>query len=1265
MSGPFGSSNFFSGTTVAAAYTIDNSCMLDGTADYLTFTPSGAGDNPDKATISCWVKATTTTSPVVLSAESDVNNRNTMLFNGSKLQNFQIDSSSIDTNKVSTALYRDPTAWYHVIWLWDSTEDAPADRARIFVNGVQITSYSTETNGTQNRDTYIGQDVIHYIGRYSDGLYLDGYLAEFILLDGIVAYPSSFGEFNSDGVWIPVDPSALTFGTNGFWLDFEDSSDLGKDVSGNANDFTSVSMSASNQTLDSPTDSGTTIGNYAVISPIAWRATVNTPTPSNGNLQGNSAGSSGTGGRMLTMPIPSTGKYKWEWTISDSSTAGDWDFGISGANTTASWDTTPNIRAMGAGNIRQNGSEVQSSLTAFSDGDIITVLVNMDDSEIDFKVNDSAFGTTVSFSGTAPDSGAGGWVGGYYMGDSTAGAYVTLNNGQGGFTYTDAGYSALATQNFPAPTITKPTDQFLPILYEGNGAGQRVGDFIPFTDTFAVGASCRFDSGDSDYLTRTPSENGSQTTWTQSLWIKRGILGANFGSIVVGYDDGSNYIWLMATDSADVLICQNVDAGVSEGFKKTTRVFRDTSAWTHLMVVWDTTNVTGGDRQRLYVNGVRVTDLTTDSDPALNEESEINTTSHSHAYNAYNASQFGDGYLAEVVFIDGTALEPSSFGETDTSTGRWIPKDVSGLTFGTNGHYLAFASENNLGDDTSGNGNDFTEYNLDTTNGSNQMYDTPSQNFANLSVGFKGPNLILEEGNLQWDGEASSTSMNEGTFSTMIIPSSGGKFFFEWEVIQPNNNYDPWAGIIPLDGTTFDTSSNFLRTGSGWALNGTGAGASSAITGLRGVHDGTFQAAAIISCTDNDTIGLYLDADNGVFYVNVNGGSLVTVYDGLPVGTAFRFAIQDGGQRQVASGKVNFGQWRYWDSTTLTLDTDAGGYFRYAAIGEYKALQQDNLPANTAGITGFSWIKNRDAADKHILQNRINGIYEYMSSDSNAVQATDTNSVQRFLQQGVQIGNMDEVNTSAESFVLWQWANDGTSAANAIGSITTIATMVNTTAGFSMGQFTGTGSAATIGHGLGVIPQFIIVKSNDRATGNWAVYHQFTASDPETDYLLMDTTDAAADSAGVWNDTAPTSTVFSVGDSVLTNASTKLFTYFCWAKVEGYNSFGSYVGNNDADGPFVCTGFKPAYVLFKNADALQSWDAFDSARSPYNPVDIKLRPNTTNADDIGNHDIDFLANGFKIRGTNASANGDGNTIIYCAFATNPFGGSGVAQARAF
>jgi len=278
---------------------------------------------------------------------------------------------------------------------------------------------------------------------------------------------------------------------------------------------------------------------------------------------------------------------------------------------------------------------------------------------------------------------------------------------------------------------------------------------------------------------------------------------------------------------------------------------------------------------------------------------------------------------------------------------------------------------------------------------------------------------------------------------------------------------------------------------------------------------------------------------------------------------------------------------------------------------------------------------------------------------------TNTNSVQRFLQQGVQIGNMDAVNTSAESFVLWQWANDGSEVTNTDGSISGDSTVrANTTAGFSMVRWSGSGSADTIGHGLGATPSLIIVKNTASASHSWYVYHTSTGN---TGATFLNLSSAFAPSSTYWNDTSPTSTVFTVGSNAGTNGTTAADNQyaFCWAAVEGYSAFGSYTGNQDNDGPYVFLGFAPTWVMIKESDAAGSnWHIWDNKRRSYNPNTRDLNADLTNAEGYNAADIDLLGSGFKIRTVGTGTNESGKTYIYVAFAENPFGGSGVAQAKA-
>jgi hypothetical protein len=209
----------------------------------------------------------------------------------------------------------------------------------------------------------------------------------------------------------------------------------------------------------------------------------------------------------------------------------------------------------------------------------------------------------------------------------------------------------------------------------------------------------------------------------------------------------------------------------------------------------------------------------------------------------------------------------------------------------------------------------------------------------------------------------------------------------------------------------------------------------------------------------------------------------------------------------------------------------------------------------------------------------------------------------------------------------------------------------NTTAGFSIVGYTGTGANATVGHGLGVAPNMIIAKVRSTSGADWTVYHSSLGA---TQGIFLDTAAAATTNANFWNNTAPTSSVYSVGSSGGTNNSGNTMIAYCWAAVAGYSAFGSYTGNGSSDGPFVYTGFRPRYLLIKLTTGANSWRVVDSSRNPYNLVNLSLRPDASDAEYTNVDNCDFLSNGFKLRGTDGGNNGSGQTFIYAAFAENPF-----------
>jgi len=329
-----------------------------------------------------------------------------------------------------------------------------------------------------------------------------------------------------------------------------------------------------------------------------------------------------------------------------------------------------------------------------------------------------------------------------------------------------------------------------------------------------------------------------------------------------------------------------------------------------------------------------------------------------------------------------------------------------------------------------------------------------------------------------------------------------------------------------------------------------------------------------------------------------------------------------------------------------TIYTGNGGADRAVTNGGNSDLQPD-----------WVWIKNRDAADAHMVFDSTRGVTKSIFTDSTAEEVTDGDTLDAFQSDGFRVDADVKVNTNAEKYVAWQWkANGGTTSSNSDGTITSTV-QANTDAGFSIVSYTGTGANATVGHGLSVAPEMMIFK-NRNATDVWIVYHHGLASDAETDFIILNRTDAKADLATAFNDTAPTSSVFSIGSLADTNRSNSNIIAYCFKSIKGYSRIGIYTGNGSDDGTFVYTGFKPAWVMIKRTNAVGAWEIYDTKRALYgnSPSSKDLQADSTgaeNASTIGNG-VDILSNGFKPTTSTLYLNGNGSTYIYLAFAERPF-----------
>ena len=330
---------------------------------------------------------------------------------------------------------------------------------------------------------------------------------------------------------------------------------------------------------------------------------------------------------------------------------------------------------------------------------------------------------------------------------------------------------------------------------------------------------------------------------------------------------------------------------------------------------------------------------------------------------------------------------------------------------------------------------------------------------------------------------------------------------------------------------------------------------------------------------------------------------------------------------------------------------------------------------STQSITGVGfqpdwiWGKNRSGANAHWVNDVIRGVdIRLIPNETGAEDNPSTDIVTSFDSDGFSLGSNTEGNANTNNYVSWNWKANGSGSSNTDGSITSTVS-ANTTAGFSIVSYTGTGSNATVGHGLGVAPSVIIIKHREKGTGyNWVVYHHKNTSAPETDFLKLNLTDATADDNTMFNDTAPTSSVFSIGTAGLTNNNTFNFIAYCFAEKKGYSKFGSYTGNGSTDGTFVYTGFKPAFVLLKRTDTGGNpWLLNDNKRDTFNFCRKNLFPDTSGAEvDVTGEGgtIDILSQGFKLRSLGTTLNGSGSTYIYMCFAENPLVGTNNIPATA-
>ena len=692
------------------------------------------------------------------------------------------------------------------------------------------------------------------------------------------------------------------------------------------------------------------------------------------------------------------------------------------------------------------------------------------------------------------------------------------------------------------------------------------------------------------------------------------------------------------------------------------------NAWTHVAAV-----TTSGTTQ-LYINGVADGNSGSIGTPTY---SDVRLTVGSLVYASQETGygNYFDGFISNVRIIKGTALYTSNFTPPSAPLSNVTNTVLLCCQSNTSATTAAVTpgSITAYGDAAATNFNPFTD-DIDTQRGKQSGYAT----LNNLKSSYTGGTVAITNGNLDFSANMSSNQIT----TPATIGVSSGKWYWEATCNSITTQYgtDGAVGISTdgdIDNGTASPSRARFYEDDGDFFNGSS----------RSAYGATWGAG--------DVIGVALDLDAGTLTFYKNGATQGTAISGLS-GTWFPVVSSN----NIVTFSLNFGQKPFRFPPPAGFQPLNAANVRPSTViarpDQYVGVTTYTGNGGTQNIiTGFKpdfvWIKGRSSStQEHRIFDSVRGAYNYLETNSTEQEnngGTPTTGLTNFTSNGFTLLDNTDGNSNVNGavgglysgnaqYVAWCWKAGGNSntfniddvgydtasaAGLTAGTITPTGASVNTKSGFSIITYTGSGSNASISHGLGKAPAMIIVKNRDAAV-NWFVYHRGIASDAETYFIKLNTTDAAADLNTAWNDTAPTSTVFSIGTDGSVNQSSDDHVAYCWAEIPGLQKFGSYIGNGSTDGPVIITGFRPRWVLTKassSAGAADDWLIFDTVRDSYNVSNKNISANYSGQEQYysGNllrpTDVDILSNGFKLRNTRDASNLSGATYIYAAFAEAP------------
>jgi hypothetical protein len=1088
-----------------------------------TFPSAG---NQKTWTWSAWVKRGTFSGQQIFFDVSDTY----ISFDSNAKLNLNLRGGGTNYFVITTAVYRDPSAWYHVVFALDTTQASSGDRAKLYVNGQQVTVFDTFSPPPQNDQPSINSTSTHYISSYNaSGNYFDGYLTEINFIDGQALDPSYFGETDVvTGVWKPIKYTG-SYGTNGFYLPMTPTSQ--------AEGFNSILY------YGHPSNSAQSIDGVGFSPDLVW---IKSRVTGYGHCLSDSVR-----GATKRLQSDTTGAEATSSTYISSLDADGFslgtDYGQNAPNepyVAWCWDA-------GSGSPASN-----------TDGSITSTV----------KANQAKGFSIVTYTG----------------------------NGSAGATW---GHGLGVAPNF---IMIKARDVIDNWMTKHSSYPSNL-NFIELNTTNAVGSA-------TDVWNNTAPTSSVVTVGTgQTVNKNASSYVAYCFAEVAGYSKIGSYTGTGASGNS-----------ITTGFKP---------AWLLIKRTDSADKWTIRDGVRSPFNPIKLT---------LNPNSSI-----------AEYTPAGEDYDFD---SNGFTLNNSN-GAFNASGGNYI--------------YMAIADTRNtaFNNDASGNKNNWTPNNINSNASGQSTYDLMTDvftltsedaaNYATLNpLSASAGGLTFSNGNLT----ITPTVFRKNCKASLALPNTG-KYYWEWTFNSTTGAsaiYNP--SIAPVTSTA-DSSLEAAGLYAFWVYTSSNVIIKYNNTRARPDQAVTWSTSDVMQfAVDMDTRRVWLGKNNAWFDTSTGttGNPSAGTNYLATLSSDYDYAPSVAGETTGITSNVNFGQ----------------RPFAYTPPTGFKALNTYNLPdstvkdggdyfnpvlytgnGSTQSITGVGfqpdvvWIKGRSYAEWHALHTSLLGTGKFLKTQATDAEVTNRpNCLTSFDSDGFTVGNEAVTNSNGQTYVAWNWKANGSGVSNTDGSITSTVS-ANTTSGFSIVTYTGTGSTATVGHGLGVTPSMIFIKVRNQ-TSDWPVYHVGCGA---TAYLNMNETRACTTNSAPWNNTAPTSSVFTVGSSFGTNWPSGNLVAYCFAPIEGFSAFGSYTGNGSTDGPFVYTGFRPAFVLFKNASGVANWFIYDTQRSIYNQAINRLFPNTSDAEDTNTiAAADINSNGFKVRNTSGTINTNGSTYIYAAFAENPF-----------